>query len=267
MVRRKTTIIKRWKQFLEIASGEVTFLNHYAEVRAQFNLIASQSPVANVGSEFWTFVTQAFAHEMIFRISRLTEGQFKDRKGRVLKHLEVSSLTALLEEFAEHPEYLSRAQYLGVSPVTFEEYLRKHPSRFDPPDRYNYDRLNREFDDLAGKGANHIAAAVIQSDLATLGKVTKRLKAYRNKRLAHLSVKRGRFRNPKMTEITRAITEIDRFMRKYFLALNCASHPLEFGHVDITDIFLKPWIKNENNQKELQRRFEKARERQRKKRS
>lgn len=264
MAKRKSTIIKRWKEFLEVTSGEVTFLNHYAEIRNQFNLIASKSPIANKSSEFWSFVTQAFAHEMIFRICRLTEGQFRDNKGRVRKHLEVSSLGALLEEFAEHPQYLSREQYLEISPVTFEEYLKKHPSRFDPPDRYNYDRLNKEFDDLAGAGASHFPVATVRADLATLVKVTKRLKAYRNKRLAHLSVRRGRFKNPKLNEITKAVVEIDRFMRKYFLALNCSSHTLDFGHVDITGLFTKAWIENEDARKKLRSDFQKVKAKRRK---
>lgn len=264
MAKRKSTIIKRWKDFLKITSDEVTFLNHYAEIRSQFNLIAAQSPVANKSSQFWSFVTQAFAHEMIFRICRLTEGQFKDQKGRVKKHLEVSSLGALLEEFVEHPQYLSRKQYLEISPATLEEYLKKHPSRFDPPDTYMYDRLNKEFDDLAGKGADHIPVTMMKADLATLIRVTKRLKAYRNKRLAHLSVRRGRFKSPKLNEITKAVVEIDRFMRKYFLALNCSSHTLDFGHLDVTGLFTKAWIENEDARKKLRSDFEKVKEKRRK---
>lgn len=258
MAKRKSTTLKRWRQFIDIAVDEVTFLNHYARMRDQFNLIASQSPVANVKSEFWPFITQAFAHEMIFRICRITEGQTRDRKGRIRKHMEVSSLMALLEEFAEHPNYLSREGYLGITSLSVEEYLKKNPSRIQPPDHYDYERLNKEFDELAGKGESHISKVQIKSDIEALIKVTKRLKAYRNKHIAHLSVKKGRFKNPQLVELSRAIMRIDKIMRKYFLALNCASIQLDFGHVDITDIFMTPWISDDSKRKSILQKSEKA---------
>ncbi len=238
---RKKTTLKRWRAFLDVATKEVTFLNHYADIRHQFNLIAAQSPVAETESEFWVFSHRAFAHEMIFRICRLCEAQARN-KGKVVRHREVHSLRGVLEEFLEHPEFLSREHYIGVSPVTLEEYTKKHPNRFNPPDAFMFKKLNREFDEIVGVGQTHVSKATVASDIVALIAATKSMKVYRDKHLAHIAVKKGRFKNPKFGEIPKAIRVIDRVMRKYFLIFNCSYHPLNFGDPDITAIFMKSWI-------------------------
>lgn len=85
------------------------------------------------------------------------------------------------------------------------------------------------------------------------------MKVYRNKKIAHLAVKKGRFKNPKLNEITKAIAAVDQIMRKYFLAINCSAHLLDFGHVNITDIFTKAWVENDSSKKKLLDAFEKDR--------
>jgi hypothetical protein len=254
MATQKRTVLKRWKNHLEEVAQEVTFLNHYNQIRTQFNLIAGRSPVAEKSSAFWEFTHRAFAHELIIRICRLSEKQSSRKKGKRLID-EVYALRALLGEFAENHKYLSREHYLGISPVTSEEYFKKHPSRFDPPDTFMYDRLNREFDEIAGAGASCISQQTVLLDIAMLDKVTKRLKAYRHKRLAHNSVKKGRFKIVKFSEIPKAISAIDKFMRKYYLLFHCASHTLNFHEPNLTPLFRQAWISNQKDADKILAKF------------
>ncbi|MBY0471449.1 hypothetical protein K2X30_09805 [bacterium] len=244
MPPRKINTLKRWKTFLNAAEKEVRLLKQFSDLRRQFNLIVNQSPVAASHSPFWTFAHNAFAFDLVLRVCKLTERQSRNRQGAVNKKKEVYSLQALLEEILEKPEYLSRGHYLGgIDPCTFEEYLRIHPSRRSPPDPSTFNRLNTEFDKIAGKGADHISKKSIELDVAELERVTKRLKAYRNKHLAHIAVKKGKFRTPKYSEISVARRSIDKLMQKYFLLIYCSLPPNTTSRADeISDLFVEPWI-------------------------
>jgi len=239
----------RWKKYFKEISREVLFLNHYADVREQFNLIAAQSPVAELPSEFWRFVHQAFANEMILRIMRLSESHQHQNKKR-----HVYSLKAFLEEIAPNCHLLSREQYLEVKPATLEAFLKKFPNRHD--DSFQFNRLNLEFDKIAGKGGVHISRSTVDHDISGLEVITKKLKAYRDKQLAHNSIKKSRYRNPKLVEIRAAIGKVHELAFKYFLVLNSAGHAFTLDdQLDITKLFLQPWIQNKTDRQVIRERF------------
>src|SRR5690242_14345817 len=101
-LKRPKTRFEELEKQIEAIAKEVTFLNHYADIRRQFYLIVNQSPVAGERDDFWDLVHPSFAHELIIRLNRLYDRQFDD------PDLHVYSLRALLLAVRLCPELLSR---------------------------------------------------------------------------------------------------------------------------------------------------------------
>jgi hypothetical protein len=81
---------------LRSAWEEVLWLRHYFEIFCQFRDIADQSESDEEHSQFWDFVRWAFIGELIHRVDRICEPQWRNRKKRVL------SLGAFLSDLRPH---------------------------------------------------------------------------------------------------------------------------------------------------------------------
>lgn len=229
---------KMLRKHLEVVAREVTYLNHFHEVFLQFNDILRQSPINQTNSAFWSFEKWAFVGELVHRVDRVCERQWPQKKKRV------HSLGAFLEDIHPHLSLINRCNYIGATPNTLEAFRNKHPRKSDPfiPEE-EFHRLNRELDKYLGKTKFALTPAQLERDKRLLRKQTKRVTYYRNKHLAHIPQRPGRMRPPNLRELNSAIKHITQIAHKYFLLINVGSHAFDFGQVDITGIFMQPWIK------------------------
>lgn len=234
---------------IDAIAKEVTFINHYASIRSQFYIIVEQSPVAEQRNEFWNFVHLTFAHELIARLNRLFDHQFVDEDKKIY------SLYAILLDVRRSASLLTRDHYVGISPCTEKQWIKEHPQdRFSngiTPDVSNFHRLNKEFDGLTEHGSVVLTKKQVDLDIKTLRKAMKLLNAYRNKILSHNAVDKSGFETPKFENITNAVKVMNELTRKYFLLITRETHTLSFSQPDITDLFMKPWIANEDDRKNV----------------
>ena len=123
---RPKKIPRKLRSHLQAIANEVTWLNHYHEVFLQFVDIADGSSAGGQSSEFWDFSRWAFFGELVHRVDRITEGQWKDKKRKV------NSLGAFLDDIRPYVHLFNRGNYVGSTPNTFEQFKKTHPHKSNP---------------------------------------------------------------------------------------------------------------------------------------
>lgn len=256
---RPKVVPKRLRNHLAIVCREVRWLVHFQEISWQFREIVKQSSVADTDSSFWEFVGWAHGGEIVHRIDRLCERQWPDRQRRVL------SFVAFLNELKPYANLVNREYYIGIVPNTEAQYIKKNPGRPGRlPDTFIFHHANRYFDKCVGKTKFALSSDYIDRDIRRLKKITRTIWRYRNKHLAHLAADRKKYKPPSFVQVERAIELLRGLVNKYAVLVNNQSDDLEFGNVDITDIFMKPWI-SEDSQEPLVKQFDIYEKNQRKK--
>lgn len=247
---RPNKIPHKLRSHLQAIANEVTWLNHYHEVFLQFIDIANGSTAGGQSSEFWDFSRWAFFGELVHRVDRITEGQWKDKKRKV------NSLGAFLDDVRPHVNLFNRGNYVGATPNTVERFKKTHIHRHDPYIPYDeFHRLNREMDRLIGGKNFSLTENQVDADKKALKKITRKITRYRNKHLAHMAANKGKLPPPNLQELTAAIKHIGKLTHKYFLIGLVGSHGLAFGNVDITALFTSPWIATSQDKQQLQKKF------------
>jgi hypothetical protein len=247
---RPKKIPRKLRNHLQAIAHEVTWLNHYHEVFLQFVDIVDGSNAGGQSSEFWDFSRWAFFGELVHRVDRITEDQWKQKKRKV------NSLGAFLDDILPYVHLFSRGNYVGSTPNTFEQFRRTHPRKTDPYiPRDEFHRLNHEMDRLIGGKNFCLTEKQVNADKRALKKITLKITRYRNKHLAHMAVHKGKLPPPNLKELNDAIKHIGKLTRKYFLIGLVGSHGLAFGNEDITKIFLSPWIASEQDRQALKKKF------------
>ena len=89
--------------------------------------------------------------------------------------------------------------------------------------RSNFDafvcEMNRTLDQIAGDGVDKVPVSMIDSDLKSLHKESKRLNSFVNKFIAHSDSDRHKIKQPTYSELDNAIAVIHKLYRKYALLL------------------------------------------------
>ena len=247
---RPKKIPLKLRKHLKYIANEVTWLNHYHEIFLQFIDISGKSPVSSQSSDFWDFSNWAFFGELIHRVDRITEGQWKQKKRKV------NSLGAFLDDARPFVHLFNRGNYIGATPNTIKQFRKSHIHKDDPyiPND-DFHRLNREMDGLIGKKNFSLTEKQVDADKNSLKKITRKITQYRNKHLAHMATNKGKIPPPNLGELTEAIKHISKLTHKYFLIGLVGSHSLAFGNVDITKIFMLAWIGDSQDKQDLQKKF------------
>ena len=247
---RPKKIPRQLKKHLQAIANEVTWLNHYHEIFFQFNDIVNLSPVGQMRSAFWDFKSWAFIGELVHRVDRICEGQARQKKFRV------NSLGSFLKDIQPYLHLFNRGNYVGATPNTLEQFKKTHPHRQDDyMPRVDFHRLNGEMDRIIGKKNFSLTLTQVERDIKNLKKITRKISRYRNKHLAHMAVNKGKLPPPNLVELNEAIKHIAKLTHKYFLLGLVGSHGLAFGNVDITSIFMQPWITSVTDRDALKKIF------------
>jgi hypothetical protein len=247
-VGRPREIPRTLKKHLREASHETYMLNHYLEVFLQFRDIVTQSGVVSTGSDFWEFCRWGLIGELVHRLIRICEGQPKQKKFRV------HAFQAFLMDLKPYASVVTRERFVEARPNTPNTIMRKLRKAGRKPDAHLWYLKNQIFSEQVGKTKSSLTEADIDRDLRTIRKVSARIVRYRNKQLAHISAKgRGAYA-PSVDEIVGAIKVVTKLVHKYSLLVQNESSPSTWS-VDITNIFLVPWIDSHQIRTKLQLAF------------
>jgi hypothetical protein len=135
-------------------------------------------------------------------------------------HQDVHSLHSVLEEMVDNASLLTRSKIESL--LASDPEMRRHLAA--RPDFVDY-FADWKFVDGGELGEPHIDVAVVRADIAALDAVSRDVRAYANKRIAH-SAKRGQGREDQMTYagIDEAIDRFHDIAIKYIALLTGAAY-------------------------------------------
>lgn len=188
----------------------------YYEVRD----IVKSNPEIQVPSHFYAWMDHTYTTTMIVGIRRLVDSDTRQQGS-------ISFLT-FLSEIRNAPQILSRSSYKNL-------YRSMHS---ELPEAFQ----DEEFDRLAGVGANHVDPIAIDEQIEELKRVTKTLKKYVDKRIAHYDRTPPPL-GPSYKDIDEAFDFLSELLSMYYQHFRAASLSLgPYIQYDWKEIFRKAWI-------------------------
>jgi hypothetical protein len=207
---------KEWLSKLKKIENAVSKLLESRLFFREFMEIVKSNPKLQKNNLFIIWIWENYLLNEATAIRRLVD-----------KNQRTISLYLLLEDIKKNPEILSRARYAEL----FKD------SGF----ANDYDYINNCFDELVGKGKNHIDSASVEKDIKVLIEGTKNLKKYVNKIVAHLDEK-GLKELPTIKVLDDAIDLIVKIVQKYYAIFYAGRVELEpVPQVPWKNIFNIPW--------------------------
>jgi len=138
------------------------------------------------------------------------------------------SLYILLKDIMENPKILSRKRYTALFGDT------------GFANDYNY--INKGFDELVGKGKDHIDPADVEKDINELIYKTEVLKSYVNKTVAHLDKEKLK-KLPTIKDLDDSIDLLVKLVQKYYAIFHAGGIELQPVPQDPwKNIFEIPWV-------------------------
>jgi hypothetical protein len=168
-VPEHVALIEKWQAWLERIDGELNALRGKCNVFNRVGEIVRANPAISQPGTFHDLIISGYGAYMCMGLRRLCEPQNKraDRK--------IVSVRALLEEFCEHPDVLSRQRIRDG-----RERVRGRPL-----DKRELDGMTREWDRSRWMGEHHIDLDSVATDISRLDAESKPVRTLVNKQLAH----------------------------------------------------------------------------------
>jgi hypothetical protein len=197
-------------------------MNNYIFAEVQ-KVIESNERLANTGNHFFVYMGRSFADSLVLAVRR----QLDTRN-------DVISLHRLLNDLTKPPLVFTRDYFLWfwkVKLCPIASHITLEVGR-------------KTFDELVGPDKSHLERKQIQSDISVLKLRSQLLIDYANHHLAHYSDKPPLRVYPKSIDLSEAIDDIHRLIRKYYTLLT-GTILNDFAPTFLYDwkaIFTFPWI-------------------------
>lgn len=196
-------------------SSDISDLMWNQKMFADFKKIVEANPKINQENVFYDFIKTGHVSQIVLAICRQIDGDQK-----------VLSLMNLLHEISHNSDKITKdwfvSQYRGTS-------VGEGKGRLD-------------FEECFGN-LDVIRSSMVSRDIGKLTSVTKEIKKYRNKRIAHME--RGEIIfNLDFTTLDKATEILDELGKKYYLLLHQKGMPslLPVDQTDYRKIFRVQWI-------------------------
>jgi hypothetical protein len=197
----------RWVEWLEPIDGDITSLWTNRFIWNTVRDVVQGNP-AIPASHFFDAYGDWYARAQAVGIRRQADAR-----------QDVLTLAVLIGDIAEHPDVLTRARFQSHYP---QDWLPQATA-------------SRDFDTLAGEGADYFPAEVARADLEQLGETATPIRRYVNKVIAHYAQKQPA-ELPTYDDLNAAIDLLGELLRKYTLLLQAADR------AEITPVFQYDWL-------------------------
>lgn len=216
-------IIKELVESFEPIESEVIRMMGNRAIFQEIVEISKKNPKINNGNSFWDFLKESYASLMVSAVCRQTDTDSRS-----------ASLINLLNT-------LLKPQVFKV--ITKDWYCQQYHRDDDIMPGFMEGIGKGDFEKHFGSG-EYIDTPIVQADLDELIDKTKKIKTYRNKRIAHRDSNNKLVFDVNFNDLDEAIETVRKITSKYYLLLKQGGNDLiPVDQTDWQEVFTVPWIK------------------------
>lgn len=221
-IKKQDKIISQLVDDFEPIESEVVRMVGNRNIFQEIVEISKQNKKISGGNSFWDFLKEGYVALMVSAVCRQV-----DTDGRS------SSLINLLGTILDPPVTES---------LTKNWYSKQYDKGDEIFPGFNEGIGRGDFEEYFGS-KDHVDPKIVRVDLERLKQDTKKIKKFRNKRIAHRDKKNNLVFDVNFNDLDKAIETIRKITSKYYLLLKQGGN--DFILTDQTDwqeIFTVPWI-------------------------
>ena len=213
-------LYRKLNSHLDVLLNQVYDLGMAQHIYREVRSMVEANPQILTSNHFYAWMDHTYTTTMIVGIRRLVDADPR-QKGSI-------SFMTFLSDIRNKPQILSRSTYKDLY----------KSQRSELPESYQ----DEQFDQLAGVGANHVDPAVVDKELEELKRVTKKLKRYVDKRVAHYDSESPPG-GPSYKDIDEAFEFLSGLLSRYYQFFRAESFSLgPYIQYDWKQIFRLAWI-------------------------
>lgn len=212
--------VNRMNVWLEKINSETILLFHHLNLFKKLNdIISGNEKLKRMDSTLIGWMRKAFTDDLIIGLGRICD---TDKR--------TESLIRFLKELKNHPECLTRSAYIQL---------------YKSDNAFMLEIANRDFDNLAGQGAEAFSIEKIDTDLKRLVEEDpcKKIRSFRDQYVAHSdAIKDGA--PPTYDDLFATFEIIEEVVKKYNILLRAAnmSHVTPTIQGNWEEALTIPWI-------------------------
>lgn len=208
MASKETTSakIRLWSSWIDEIREQHSNLLNLKQIYDDVQDIISKNKKLHQPSSFYDWLSETYVTTITVGLRRV-----------VYKSGSSICLLNLIQNMAKQPEIISREYYVGLYKDTPLKVANKH------------------YDKLVGDEATHPSKAYFNKDITDLNSVTKTLKDYVDKHVAHIAPNKQSTVLPTWKDLNDALLKVEAYIKKY-----CSLIKAE-GWVQLTPTIQEPW--------------------------
>jgi len=221
-------IISQLISSIDPIESEVIRMMGNREIFQELIKISKNNPKISRGNSFWDFLKESYVALMVSAVCRQTDTDSRS-----------ASLINLLNTLLK-PQVSKE--------ITKDWYCQQYHRDDDIMPGLMEGIGKGDFEEHFGSG-EYIDISIVQADLNELIEKTKKIKTYRNKRIAHRDSNNKLVFDVNFNDLDEAIETVRKIASRYYLLLKQGGNDLiPVDQTDWQEVFTVPWIKpNEHN--------------------